>query len=50
MRSRGGVFAVATGVGIIAGWVLAQERYVHHRQDLIRYLAHRRDAEYGAHD
>ncbi len=47
MRSRGGVFAVAAGVGIIAGWALAQERYVHHRQDLFHQRPLRRLAALG---
>lgn len=42
MRSRGGLFAAAAGLGILAGWALAQERYVHHRQDLFHQRPLRR--------
>ncbi len=47
MRSRGAVFAAAAGLGIIAGWALAQERYVHHRQDLFHQGPVRRLAALG---
>ncbi|HEX6643459.1 MAG TPA: hypothetical protein VF037_02215 [Gemmatimonadales bacterium] len=34
MRSRGALFASMAGVGLAAGWVIAQRRLAHHRRDL----------------
>ena len=34
MRSRGWLFAGMAGVGLAAGWILAQQRLAHHRRDL----------------
>lgn len=34
MRSRGLVFTVMAGLGLAAGWMLAQQRLMHHRRDL----------------
>jgi hypothetical protein len=34
MRSRGLVFAAMAGVGLVAGWMLAQQRIAHHKRDL----------------
>ena len=34
MRSRGLVFATMAGVGVAAGWIVAQQRLAHHRRDL----------------
>jgi hypothetical protein len=47
VRSRGGVFALAAGVGLVAGWLLAQERYIHHRRDLFHPRPLRRLAALG---
>ncbi|HLS46964.1 MAG TPA: hypothetical protein VK012_00470 [Gemmatimonadales bacterium] len=34
MRSRGWVFAAMGVAGLAAGWITAQQRLAHHRQDL----------------
>lgn len=34
MRSRGLLFATMAGIGLAAGWVVAQQRLAHHRRDL----------------
>lgn len=47
MRTRGGVFAVAACAGVVAGWFLAQERYIHHRRDLFHQRPLRRLAAMG---
>ena len=56
MRSRGWMFTGSVLVGIAAGWALAQQRQVRHREDLfsarplrrlaaLGYLAGREDVE-----
>ena len=56
MRSRGWVFAGSVVVGMVAGWSIAQQRQVRHREDLfsprplrrlaaLGYLAGREDVE-----
>jgi hypothetical protein len=34
MRSRGLVFTVMAGAGLVAGWMFAQHRLAHHKRDL----------------
>ena len=47
MRSRRWVFAAALVVGSAAGWVLAQQRLMHHRRDLFSPRPLRRLAALG---
>lgn len=47
MRSRRGLFAATAALGVLAGWVFAQQRYVHHREDLFHQRPLRRLAALG---
>ncbi|HET9150978.1 MAG TPA: hypothetical protein VFN83_04620 [Gemmatimonadales bacterium] len=46
-RSRGWSFGLGAAIGVLAGWALAQQRYVQHRQDLFHPRALRRLAALG---
>jgi hypothetical protein len=47
MRSRTAVFASAAAVGVVAGWMLAQQRFERHRRDLFSARPLRRHAALG---
>ncbi len=47
MRSRAAVFAGGAAAGLVGGWLLAQYRFVRHRQDLFSAHPLRRLAALG---
>lgn len=47
MRSRGWLVTATAAMGVLVGWTVAQQRYLHHRRDLFSRRPLRRMAALG---